>query len=77
MQRSNPADRSITPSKTPQKPQVQAQRLPAEDGGGHGDGLDVGDGGGAAEHAHVGGERRLQAGLALLGVVVVVGVGQV
>ena len=37
----------------------------SEDGGGDGDGLDVGDGGGAAEQADVGGEGRLQARLTL------------
>ena len=36
-----------------------------EDGGTDGDGLDVGDGGGAAEDADAGGERRLETGLAL------------
>ena len=36
----------------------------AEDGGTDGDGLDVGDGGGTAEDADAGGERRLEAGLA-------------
>jgi len=37
----------------------------AQDGGGDGDGLHVGDGGGAAVEADVGGERGLEAGLAL------------
>ena len=36
-----------------------------EDGGTDGDGLDVGDGGGTAEDADTGGERRLETGLAL------------
>ncbi len=36
----------------------------AKNGGGHSDGLDVGDGGGAAVETNVGRERRLQTGLA-------------
>jgi hypothetical protein len=47
------------------KPCDKAGRTSPEDGGGHGDRLDVGDGGGAAEQPDVGREGRFEPGLAL------------
>lgn len=44
---------------------VEPTSTTSEDGGRDRDGLHVGHGGGASEHTHVGGERRLQSRLSL------------